>query len=502
METNTTWARRALVATAIVVAVPVPMCLASASTTGSVAGDVAAYLAGYPGSHVTADNSSATQCIGGPSPQPIAYRNDRIVIRAAAGMSDAAAQQVVNNTLSAHGRPDVHAGPVERITFPQPTVGEPVADVLSVTLTHSSGEAAPVVALARWLNAGGTTSALDYTLSPTSGPVGMWPMGPPVPAPASALPAPRTSGTSPIGSGVTIWLYDTGQAPPSQSNPSPNVSRLTTSDIETLDANKDGTVDLYYGGHSIEIGGVEQVLASGATVKLAKITEANGIATDFSAAREMATTLKQANKAHAWPNLIVAPFGSAACDLDPTHPGDEMAPLGLAAVSDAVDRIDKALVVASSGNRGESRRFYPAAFEPVLAVGALDTASGDPDGNAWSSATRAAPVATFSNFGSWVDWWAPGVDLVTNSVVGLRYEAGAQPIMGFAKVAGTSFSAPYAAAMIAEQMAASGQTVDVARTSIENSAVTCLAHGGYAVALTTVSATATTRAVNSTSSAC
>ena len=74
--------------------------------------------------------------------------------------------------------------------------------------------------------------------------------------------------------------------------------------------------------------------------------------------------------------------------------------------------------------------------------------------------------------------------------------------MGVAEVTGTSFSAPYAGGLLAERMASVGETVDAARASIEASAVTCVAHGGYAVALTAVTATATSRAANSTSTAC
>ena len=92
------------------------------------------------------------------------------------------------------------------------------------------------------------------------------------------------------------------------SNPSPNVSRLTTGDTETPDA--DGMADQYVALHSIAIGSTINTIAPGATVKLAKITEPNGIPTDVSAARRMASMLKQANAANAWPDLIVEPFGS------------------------------------------------------------------------------------------------------------------------------------------------------------------------------------------------
>jgi hypothetical protein len=178
-----------------------------------------------------------------------------------------------------------------------------------------------------------------------------------------------------------------------------------------LDANHDGTAD-YYAGHYRDrrrgAGG-----RFGCDGEAGQDHEPSGIATDVSAARKWRRPWKQANAAHAWPDLIVAPFGSAACDLDPTHPGDDGAARSGGRL-DAVDQIDRALVVSSSGNRGESRRFYPAAFEPVLAVGALDTATGDTDGNAWSSASRSGPVATFSNFGSWVDYGSrrrPGDEL-------------------------------------------------------------------------------------------
>jgi hypothetical protein len=281
------------------------------------------------------------------------------------------------------------------------------------------------------------------------------------------------------------------------------VSRLATADIETADANGDGKADFYYTGHSMAIGGVLEVIAPGAVVKLVKITETNGIATDVSAARRMATTLKQANASNAWPDLIVTPFGSTACDVNPGIPGDELAPLGLEAVTEAVDRIDQALVVASAGNRGESRRFYPAAFTGVLAVGALDASSADTDGSAWSSPTRTGPVATFSNRGSWVDWWAPGVDMVTNHVKGLSFEPGVT-INGYAWVSGTSFAAPYVAGLIAEQMAATGASVDVAKAKIAASGVRCASGvgGGIAVALASVTGTATSPASPGSKSAC
>ena len=92
------------------------------------------------------------------------------------------------------------------------------------------------------------------------------------------------------------------------------------------------------------------------------------------------------------------------------------------AVVEAVDRFDpfKAggmLIVASAGNEATTRPHYPAAFPSVLSVGALD-GTVDSDLSPWSSPSKTAPVADFSNRGSTVDVYALGVDLPTTHVSG------------------------------------------------------------------------------------
>ena len=65
------------------------------------------------------------------------------------------------------------------------------------------------------------------------------------------------------------------------------------------------------------------------------------------------------------------------------------------ALRDAVAEATAAgiLVVAASGNAGDDRRFFPAAFPSVLAVGAVDCGG---------------KRSSFSNFGDWLDLVAPG----------------------------------------------------------------------------------------------
>jgi hypothetical protein len=72
-------------------------------------------------------------------------------------------------------------------------------------------------------------------------------------------------------------------------------------------------------------------------------------------------------------------------DQPPTAPRDALGQLD-----------DSVVVVAAAGNHGSPQPFWPAAFKGVVAVGALDTTSGRRE------------LASFSNYGHWVDIYAPG----------------------------------------------------------------------------------------------
>ena len=78
-------------------------------------------------------------------------------------------------------------------------------------------------------------------------------------------------------------------------------------------------------------------------------------------------------------------------------------------------------MIASAGNSGGSLPGYPARYEGVVAVGAID-----------SNGSR----SSFSNKGG--DIWAPGRDVHTIYLDN-----------GYKSLNGTSFSAPYVAAMAA-----------------------------------------------------
>jgi Subtilase family len=117
-----------------------------------------------------------------------------------------------------------------------------------------------------------------------------------------------------------------------------------------------------------------------------------------------------------------------------------------------------AICLAPAGNCGFARPEFPAAFPGVIAVGAL---SSD-----WRG------LATFSNFGPWVDVYAPGRDIVNAFAMG-SYECYVYPyagqtrnFYGMAKWSGTSFSTPIVTGRIASRMSRTGETARQAAAAL------------------------------------
>jgi hypothetical protein len=476
---------------------------ASAQPKKSVDEAVALALSLAAGPVAFLDDSSVTDCMGS-SPVPLVYRNDRIVLR-----SDDTKKNIrnaVTHALADVGSPGTVSN-IEVIDLPPPPSSKDGQEIVPIVVVSFDTHDGPVhiVDVARRLRQIPIPTSPDYLFSVSSGPTGMWPNG--FPTPTSDVEPTRDPA---LGDKVRIWVYDTGLPPAAQGARAPHLSKLTKVDNETLDARKpSGVVDLYYGGHTLAIGDVMATMAPGAIVKAARITDQMGIATDSTAARRMAATLKKANAKDQWPDLIVNAFGSPACLVDASVPGVDMPPLGLRAVSESVDQHAEALMIVSAGNRSTDRPFYPAAFDTdatsdsVIGVGSLN-ATEDADGDAWSSASRSAPLSWFSNYGSWVELYAPGESLSTRHVINLRFQPKAPLIMGQAIVSGTSFAGPYVAAEIAEVMASNGLDPYAALDLLKAAGTKCSSGvgGGIAVALTAMSASATDPADSGLPSEC
>jgi subtilisin family serine protease len=190
-----------------------------------------------------------------------------------------------------------------------------------------------------------------------------------------------------------------------------------------------------YGGHGTYVAGVSRCMAPKANVIVSNVFKVAGSALESDFVKELRQALT---------------LGVDIFNLSITAPTRTDLPLlAFERWLRLLHQYKGVQAVVAAGNSGTRQPSWPAAFPEMVSVGAL-TAD-------WCDR------ADFSNYGGWVDVYAPGRDLINAFGTGPYkceddpYKDDIRKFYGMAKWSGTSFSTPMVTGLIAARMSRTGE---------------------------------------------
>jgi subtilisin family serine protease len=256
------------------------------------------------------------------------------------------------------------------------------------------------------------------------------------------------------GTGISIYIADTGllwyegdklePAAPDPAHPHQVVTNMgtvhpwlagVTGTLDRLeDMSGNGTIQPYE-GHGTFAAGVARCMAPATDIHVANVFKVAGSTLETHLVRHLEAALA---------------YGYDLFHLSITAPTRKDLPLiSFEGWLRRLRQYKGAACVVAAGNSGSSLPTWPAAFPEVVSVGAL---AAD-----WRSR------ALFSNYGPWVDVYAPGRDLINAFATGTYtcytapYTGEERKFYGMAKWSGTSFSTPVVTGLIAARMSRTGE---------------------------------------------
>ncbi|MFK4084651.1 S8 family peptidase [Kribbella sp. NPDC020789] len=247
---------------------------------------------------------------------------------------------------------------------------------------------------------------------------------------AGTAPKPVVEDKTTTGIGVKVVVLDVGWSE------APAADWLNGVTGEPEDAFDSSGLIKPYAGHGTFIAGVVRSMAREAEVVVQSYFTTAGAIWEFDLAAALDEVLDLA------PDIISLSAG--------TRTRFDLPPLGLDVfVESRLNRVNGLVLVAAAGNESTRDYFWPAAFPETVGVGALDEGE--------------TGRAGFSNFGGWVDVYAPGENL-TNAFLTGEYHCTEPPhtgevrkFDGMARWSGTSFATPLVAGLIAGRMSRTGE---------------------------------------------
>src|SRR6185437_14582287 len=286
-------------------------------------------------------------------------------------------------------------------------------------------------------------------------PVSPCPADEPHPVPESTPPTPHVPRSHFDGQGVKVAVVDVGWTP----HPAPWLVGVTGDVEQAFNAN--GTIKAY-AGHGTFIAGVLRMVAPKAEVVVKGVFTRAGATWESDLVKKLDEALDES------PDLISLSAGTFTRNLLSSMGFDVF-------FEERLSKVKGLLMVCAAGNEHTRAPFFPAASPGTLSVGALS-----PDRH---------HRADYSNFGGWVDVYAPGTDLINAYLNGVFVceeppNVGEQrKFEGMARWSGTSFATPLVAGLVAARMSGTGQNAQEAAADLVKFAQSQAIHGVGAVLL-------------------